>query len=296
MPIPDMSEPVAPSVAGSRLRGGLLRLAVLTAILSIEAPVAMAQEATPPDQSQTPPESDLAKQAQNPVASLISVPLQNNFNFGVGPNDDLQYVLNIQPVIPFRLSDNWNLISRTILPILYQPPLGPGIGDEFGLGDIQMQFYLSPAKATSFIWGVGPVLQFPTGTGLTLGNEQWAAGPTAVALIMDGPWVVGALANQLWSYGGNRDDGEFSQLTIQPFINYNLPGGWYLVSSPIITANWDAKADDTWTVPLGGGVGKIFKVGHQPINAQLASYYNVERPDDGAEWSIRFQLQLLFPK
>jgi len=296
MLIPIMSEPMDHRAPMSPLRRILLRLAALTAIVSIEASVAMAQEATPAGESQAPNESDLAKQAQNPVASLISVPLQNNFNFGVGPNEDLQYLLNVQPVLPFRISDDWNLISRTILPILYQPPLGPGIGDEFGLGDIQMQFYLSPAKATSFIWGVGPVLQFPTGTDLTLGNEQWAAGPAAVALIMDGPWVVGALANQLWSYGGNRDRGEFSQLTIQPFVNYNLRGGWYLVSSPIITANWDAKASDTWTVPVGGGVGKIFKIGGQPINAQLASYYNVERPDGGPEWSIRFQLQLLFPK
>lgn len=287
---------MAPRVPRSSLHRILLRLAALTAIVSIGPSIAIAQEARPPGESQAPPESDLAKQTQNPVASLISVPLQSIFNFGVGPKDDLQYILNVQPVIPFRLSDDWNLISRTILPILYQPRLAPGIGAEFGLGDIQMQFFLSPAKASGLIWGVGPILQFPTGTDLTLGNEQWAAGPTAVALIMDGPWVVGALANQLWSYGGNRERGEFSQLTIQPFINYNLPGGWYLTSSPIITANWDAKADDIWTVPLGGGLGKIFKVGRQPINAQLASYYNVERPDGGPDWSVRFQLQLLFPK
>jgi hypothetical protein len=117
----------------------------------------------------------LARQVQNPIASLISVPFQNNFNFGVGPNDDLQYTLNIQPVLPFKLNDDWNVISRTVLPLVYQPLLAPGVGDVFGLGDTQEQLYFSPAKASSFIWGVGPVLQFPTATDMAIGSGKWAA-------------------------------------------------------------------------------------------------------------------------
>ena len=129
----------------------------------------------------------LAKQVQNPIASLISVPFQNNFNFGVGPNNDLQYILNIQPVLPFKLNDSWNVISRTVLPLVYQPVLAPGVGDTFGLGDIQEQLYFSPNKASSFIWGVGPVLQFPSATDMTLGFGKWAAGPGAVGQPLDGP-------------------------------------------------------------------------------------------------------------
>jgi hypothetical protein len=239
---------------------------------------------------------DLARKVQNPVASLISVPFQNNFNFGVGPNDDLQYNLNIQPVLPFNVNSDWNLISRTILPLIYQPILAPGVGDVFGLGDIQEQLYLSPAKAKSFIWGAGPIMQFPSATDMALGAGKWAAGPGGVALYMTGPWVVGALANNIWSYAGDSDRVDVNQLTIQPFINYNLPEGWYLTSSPIITANWQADNGNRWTVPVGGGVGKIFRLGSQPMNAQLAGYYNVVTPDGGADFQIRFQFQFLFPK
>jgi hypothetical protein len=238
----------------------------------------------------------LAKQVQNPIASLISVPFQNNFNFGVGPNNDLQYILNIQPVLPFKLNEDWNVISRTVLPLVYQPVLAPGVGDVFGLGDIQEQLYFSPSKASSFIWGVGPVLQFPSATDMALGSGKWAAGPGAVGLIMKGHWVAGVLANNIWSYAGDVDRLDVDLLTVQPFVNYNLPDGWYLTTSPIITANWEAEGDNRWTVPIGGGVGKIFRIGSQPLNAQLASYYNIEHPDGAADWQIRFQIQLLFPK
>ena len=238
----------------------------------------------------------LAKQAQNPVAAMISLPFQNNFNFGVGPNDDLQYDLNIQPVFPFKLSDDWNLISRSILPLFYQPTIAPGVGDVFGLGDIQEQLYLSPRKSSSFIWGAGPVVQFPTATDMAIGSGKWAAGPGAVAVVMTGPWVFGAVANNIWSYAGDGDRADVDLLTVQPFVNYNLADGWYLTSSPIITANWIADSDNRWTVPIGGGVGKILRIGPQRVNAQLTAYDNVVTPDGGADWQIRLQIQFLFPK
>ena len=241
-------------------------------------------------------EGDLAKKTQNPISSLISIPFQNNFNFGVGPNDDLQYFLNIQPVIPVRISENWNLINRLIVPILYQPELAPGVGDEFGLSDIQYQGFFSPANPGKIIWGVGPVIQIPSATDDVLGTEKWSAGPAFVALTIAGPWVIGGLVNNIWSFAGEDKRDDVNQMLIQPFVNYNFSKGWYLTSSPVVTANWEADTDNTWTIPLGGGAGKVFKLGSQPINASVQSYYNVEHPFEAAEWQLRVQIQFLFPK
>ena len=251
--------------------------------------------ATPPVWAQHD-DAELAKKTQNPVADLISVPFQNNVNFGVGPHDDVQYILNIQPVIPFKLTEDWNLISRTIVPLIYQPELAPGVGEVFGLGDIQESLFLSPAKPGKVIWGVGPIFQFPTATDDSLGQGKWGAGPTAVALTVHGPWVLGALINNVWSFAGDSDRRDVNQMLLQPFVNYNLPDAWYVVTAPIITADWEADSDDRWTVPIGAGVGKIVRLGKLPVNAQASAYYNVIRPDNAAEWQLRIQIQLLFPR
>jgi len=240
-------------------------------------------------------QAELAKAAQNPLAKMISVPLQNNFNFGVGPNDATQWILNVQPVIPITLSEDWNLITRTIMPIINQPSPAPGVPSAFGLGDINPSFFFSPAKSGKLIWGVGPTFTFPTATDSLLGSGKWSAGPAAVALTMQGHWVIGVLANQQWSYAGWGDQ-DVSALLIQPFINYNLPHGWYLNSVPIMTANWEANSDDRWTVPIGGGVGKVQRIGKLPVNFQLGAYWNVVKPDNGPDWQLRFQVQFLFPK
>jgi hypothetical protein len=261
-------------------------LAVSTAVLALVG-VSAAQPAS---------EEDLAKETQNPVSDLISVPFESNFNFGVGPNDDLQYILYVQPVVPFRLSKDWNLITRTIIPLIDQPELGPGVGDVFGLGDIQLSQFLSPAKSGALIWGIGPIFQFPTATDDALGSDKWSAGPTAAALTIRGPWVAGALVNHLWSFAGDDDRADVNQTLIQPIVNYNLPGGWFLSSVPYITANWEKDGDDRWTVPIGIGVGKVHRFGTQPVSLQLTPYYNVVRPDDAAEWTLQFRINLLFPK
>jgi hypothetical protein len=237
----------------------------------------------------------LAQAAQNPIASMVSVPFQSNFNFGMGTEDKMGYTVNIQPVIPMKLNDTWNLITRIITPIVYQPEMTAGGKDHFGLGDINPQFYCATASG-KLIWGIGPQFVFPTASDDALGAEKYSAGPTAVVLTMQGPWVYGMLANHLWSYAGNDDRRKVNVTTMQPFLNYNLAKGWYLTSSPIITANWAAiDDDDTWTVPVGGGIGKIFRIGRQPVNAQVAYYNNVEHPSGGADWQIRFQVQLMFP-
>lgn len=238
-------------------------------------------------------ESDLARKTQNPISDLISVPIQTNINFGYGPQDNTQVIINIQPVIPFRLGPGWNLISRTIIPLIDQP-----IPDrKFGLGDIQLSLFASPSKPGKFIWGAGPILQFPTATGDQLGSGKWSGGPTVVGLYMTGPWVVGVLANNLWSFAGESGRESVNQFLAQPFINYNLPQGWYIGSSPIITANWKAdKAGDVWTVPFGTVVGKIIRIGKLPLNVQAAGFYNVVKPTVGPDWTLRLQVQFLFPK
>jgi hypothetical protein len=243
-------------------------------------------------------ETELAKKTQNPVADLISVPLQSNFNFGAGrENNEMIYILNVQPVIPLNITDNWNLITRIIMPIINQPKLFPGTESATGLGDINPTFFLSPAKPGQLIWGVGLTFTLPTATDELLGSEKWSTGPAAVALTIQGPWVLGALMNNQWSFAGNNKRAKVNQMLLQPFVNYNLPDGWYLTSSPIITANWAGdRGGDVWTVPLGGGAGKLFRLGKLPINAQLAAYGNVAKPQFGPDWQLRFQIQFLFPK
>lgn len=250
--------------------------------------------AAAPDRAQAQDAGELAKAAQNPIANMISLPLQNNLNFGVGPHSQVQDVLNIQPVIPISLGEDWNLITRWILPVISQPPLTIGGDREWGLGNINPSFFFSPKAPThGIIWGVGPTFLLPTSSNRTLGKAVWGAGPAAVALTSSGPWVVGALVSQIWSVD---DSHTVSLATIQPFVNYNFSGGWYLTSSPVITADWKAKSSDRWTVPIGGGFGRVFKIGHQAVNMQLAAYYNAITPSGGASWQVRTQIQFLFPK
>ena len=273
---------------------------VLVLIIMMSSHIVLAENVADGDGIIEPgenPVEEMAKAAQNPVADLISLPFQNNTNFGFGPDDDIQNVLNIQPVIPFHLSENWNLITRTIVPLINQPEVVQGTGDEFGLGDINFTAFFSPKNPTKgIIWGAGPIFAFPTATDEKLGSEKWSLGPSAVALTIQGPWLFGALINNVWSFAGDDDRDDVNAMLVQPFVNYNLPNGWYLVSSPIITANWEAASGNTWLVPLGGGVGKIFRIGNQPVNAQIQAFYNVEKPALVGDWTLRFQLQLLFPK
>jgi hypothetical protein len=250
---------------------------------------------------------DLATAAQNPIAAMYSLPFQNNTYGDAGPSHDkTANVLNIQPILPFS-TGNWNIISRTIAPLIYLPSFATGlddattssaggIGNKFGLGDINQSFYFSPAAAEGFIWGVGPSFTLPTATDKILGSGKFSMGPAAVALVTPKPWVIGILARQLWSVAGPNGRKDVSQTLLQPFVNYNLPEGWYLVTSPIITANWTAESSQRWSVPVGGGVGKIFKFGDQPMNGQLQFFDYAQAPSGGPRWAVRFQLQFLFPK
>lgn len=261
---------------------------------------------------------DLAKASQNPVSSLISVPFEFNSTLNNGPDDVFVEVLNVKPVIPISFSKNWNLVNRLIVPVVYQGDGFTGqtvvggstigstttefttpeedLGSLFGLGDIVYQGFFTPAKAGKIIWGIGPQLGLPTGMG-RLTSNQWNLGPAAVVLTMPGHWVIGALLSNVWNIGeGYEGAPDVNAFTAQYFVNYNMEKGWYLSTAPVITANWKADSGDVWTVPFGLGVGRIFKIGKQPVNVKLAGYYNVWRPEDASDWNIQFTWTFLFPK
>ncbi|MGK7871025.1 hypothetical protein [Falsiroseomonas sp. E2-1-a20] len=176
------------------------------------------------------------------------------------------------------------------------PATSPQTSDAaFGLGDINPTFFLSPSRPSAFTWGFGPTFSLPTATDRLLGSGKWAAGPAVVGLYQSGPWVVGALANNIWPFSGDQSQPEMNRLTVQPFINYNFDDGWYATSSPVVTADWNARGEK-WTVPVGGGFGRLFRIGSQPVNAQAQAFYNAVRADEGPKWTARFQLQFLFPR
>ena len=241
--------------------------------------------------------ADLAKKSQNPVADMISLPLQNNTYFETGPQARTQNALLVQPVVPIGLNETWNFIARPIVPVLNQPPLTNTQNRNHGLGNVQFQGFFSPKdEVGGWILGIGPYFEFPTNSGPDgrLGSDNWSTGPAFVALQIRGPWVYGGLVTQLWSYSG--PDAEVNLTAIQPFINYNMKDGWYLSTAPTITSNWSADNSNQWTVPIGGGIGKIHKIGKQPVNISARAYYNAQSPRGGSDWQLQLQLQFLFPK
>ncbi len=239
----------------------------------------------------------LRKAAQNPIASLISVPVQNNNSFDIAPDNRIQDVLNIQPVIPARVGPNWNLITRIITPIIYQPTTSQPINQgAYGFGDLNPSFFLSPAKAHKIIWGVGATVVLPTATNPVLGQGKWSMGPTVVVLAQPGKWTVGALVNNVWSFAGQSSRPDVNQMLFQYFINYNLAHGWYITWQPTITANWEASNGGRWVVPFGGGIGRIMKLGFQPVSLTAQVYGNGVHPQGASPWNLRLQISFLFPK
>ncbi len=255
---------------------------------------AVPEQPRPARSAETAKDEDLQKQSQNPIADLVSVPFQSNTNFNAGPFNRTQEILNIQPVVPMHLSEDWNMISRTIIPVVSQPdPLTNS--STGGIGDITQSLFLSPAHPGKLIWGVGPVFTIPSASDPILGTGRVLFGPTAVFLMTPGHWVLGVLLNNQWSVGGNSLRPAVNTGLAQPFVNYNMEKGWYLTTSPIITANWLAAPGEKWTVPIGGGFGRVFKVGDQPVNAQISAYYNAIRPTGASDWQLRTTVALLFP-
>jgi hypothetical protein len=238
-------------------------------------------------------ETALAKASQNPIANLTTVPLQFNFNSGGGLESKTDLLFNVQPVMPLTLDKEWLLISRTIVPYVNVPM--PDGTRQTGIADIQEQLYFTPKQPGRFIWGAGPIFSVPSATSDVARTGQWALGPTAVGLVNYDRWVIGVLANNLWRVAGVNFGPPINQFTTQPFINFNIPQGWAITTSPVITSNWSAPPGQRWTVPLGLGVSKITAIGRQAVNVSMQYYHNVEHPDNAAANQFRFQFNLLYP-
>jgi hypothetical protein len=243
-----------------------------------------------------PGASQFVKDARNPLGDQASFQVQPNFNFGVGQDRDTQYVFNIQPIVPIHLPGAWTLFSRTILPLIDQPGSAPGQGYTFGIGDIQPTLFLSPPSSKGFIWGVGPVFQFPSASSTSLGTGKWEIGPTAAAILTGAWWQVGAQVNNLWSFAGDASRPAVNTMLLEPLVNVFLPADWYLTFGPQVTANWKAGSGNQWTVPVGGGIGRAFTIGRQRGTAQIEAYSNVERPAGGPRWSMILTVQFVFPQ
>lgn len=270
-----------------------MRKAMFGMVLSLVFPgILRAQEPTPAEAAAKA--QALAKQTQNPVANLVTIPFQFNWNSGGGLGAQTQSILNIQPVLPLAINDKLIVVSRTIIPVVGQP-LTSGERSS-GIADIQEQLFFTSAKPGKIIWGVGPIFSFPTATNSALVTGQFAAGPAFVVLAMPGKWVVGAVGNNVWRIAGDTSTTAISAFFVQPFLNYNLKRGWSLAYAPSITANWNAASGQQWTVPVGIGVSKVDMIGKQPVSLSLQYYHNVVRPDAAGSYTVRMAFALLFPK
>lgn len=261
------------------------------AILVVAASVATAGPAV----AQT--EEELALALANPIASLISIPFQNNWDGRIGPVDDgHQYRLNVQPVIPISLSSDWNLITRWILPVVRQSEVFPGAGTQSGIGDLLVSFFFSPVRPTSggWIWGAGPVVLAPTGSDPLLTADRWAAGPTGVVLRQQGAWTIGMLGNHLWSVGGSSSRPDINASFLQPFASFNAGGGWSYTVQAEATYDWDRRDA---SIPVGAFVGKVMRVGGLPVQFNVGPRYYVANTDAGAKgWSLRFTAIVMLPR
>lgn len=241
-------------------------------------------------------DAELAQELTNPLAAMVSVPIQMNFDRDIGPVEDgSKITTNVQPVIPFDASPNWNLISRTILPIIYQDDLWPGAGSQFGLGDISLSLFLSPKVARGgFVWGAGAVFLLPTATDSLLGARKWGAGPSAVVLTTRGPWTVGMLGNHIWSFAGDDKRSDISNTFVQPFVAYTWPSAWTLSVQSESAYNWESEQ---WSVPVNVSAARLVRFGKLPVSLQGGVGYWLDSPETGPEgFRFRLQVSLVLPR
>ena len=274
---------------GSRARPTCLSVAFIVLLVSM----ARAQEPA----AVGPENRDLAKQLSNPLASLVSVPFQLNWEQNVGPSKLTRFVLNVQPVMPFEVNRKMNLIVRLIAPFISQPPLTESGTATFGMGDITTSFFMAPSKPGKFIWGAGPVIVLPSTSDPALGSGKWSLGPTIIALKQAGEMTVGALWNQAWSFAGDDDRADVNQMFLQPFLSYQATHTLTLTVQSEMTANWEApNNDDMWTVPINVVVSKLATFGPFPASYQAGFGVFPVHPDIGPTWKLRAAIVLLFPR
>jgi hypothetical protein len=271
----------------------LLAVGALLAVATCRHAEAGASSAAGDDQAAKT--AALAKTLANPIGALISVPFQNNFDWGAGPTGDgFQYKLNLQPIVPLTLNEDWLLISRTILPFVYQENIS-GTSSQTGLADTVQSFFVSPVKPTAggWIWGAGPVFLLPTATDALLGSEKWGVGPTAVVLKQQNGWTYGALVNHLWSFAGDDSRADVNATYLQPFVSYTLKRAMTFTLNTEATYDWD---NEQWTLPLNLMVQQVMKIGGQPVAFAVGGRYYADKPAGGPEWGLRFAVILLYPK
>jgi hypothetical protein len=235
---------------------------------------------------------DLVRQYQNPLARFTRVQIEDNAQFGFGPNNEVLNFLRLQPLIPIQLNQQWDIVTRLVIPIMHLP--WPESTD--GLSDIGLQVFLTPAQTGKLIWGIGSSFLFPTATHEMLGTEKWSAGPAAAVVYINGHWIIGAVGQNIFSFAGDDSRQDVNAMTIRPIVNYTLPNGWYLTSSPTIAADWEADKESRWLVPVGGGIGKVLKIGRQQMSAVVEAYHHAKSPEIGPDWQLRLQFTLLFPE
>jgi hypothetical protein len=273
-------------------RSQYLIAAALAGGLALISTPLFAQDAVTADKAAA---NELAMKLQNPVASLISVPIQSNWDFGYGSANAMRYTANVQPVIPISLNADWNLITRTILPIVYAESPVVGGSSKFGLGDTVQSFFFSPKAPTSggWIWGAGPVALWPTSTDNALGVGKFGAGPTVLALKQQNGWTYGLLANHLWSYAGSGNTADVNATFVQPFVSFTTKKFTTYGLNTESTYDWENKQ---WTVPLDATVSQLVKIGGKPVQFTLGTKYYAEKPDGGPDWGLRFVVTFLFQK
>jgi len=272
---------------------------LIRAVAGYAAALAAALSVAPAVRAQTTAASsdsvELANKLSNPISDLISVPFQLNYNQGYAAGDGEQWQLNIQPVIPFSISENWNVISRTILPVVSQDGVIPGEGSQFGFGATTQSFFFSPKDPTraGLIWGVGPVFLIPTATD-RISTNQWGAGVTGVALTQRHGWTIGGLANHVWSLTGDEEDGDISATFLQPFLSYTTHRATSFGLNTESTYDW---VSEEWSVPINATVGQIVKIHRLPVQFTVGARYWADSPEGGPDgWGGRFQVTLLFPR
>ena len=273
------------------------------AVLAFGQSPAHAQEAMPDEHkpvtdASKADEDDIARESENPIGNLTILPFENYINFQVGPNKGTQDILEFEPVVPFHLNADWNIVARAVIPVVWNPDLSPFPSVPQAFAPVDFSTFLTPSHSTNgWLWGVGPIAQLPTSTSPTVGSSVWGLGPTAVLVHTGDKIVAGMLANQVWSLGGvEQGPGgrRYSSMLLEPFFNYNFGQGWFVSSAPLITADWD-RAGRKWTVPVGLEGGRIIKLGGKlPVKLWAGAYYNLIAPEYGARWTLKSSVAVIF--